>query len=162
MRRFWKRVYKEGPVHPKLGTHCWLWMGSTNNKGYGVLTVDGRSVGAHRYSWQEAFGDPGDLFVLHKCDEPACVNPNHLFIGTSSTNMKDCVSKGRHGGGNPRGRGQPKKTSPTTVRLYQELHNFVRTEAEQHRDGQSGVINDAVEFYKAHLDRKRRIVKEAV
>lgn len=61
-----------------------------------------------------------------------------------------------------RRKGQPKKTSPTTVRLYQELHDFVRAEAERHRDGQSGVINDAVEFYKTHLDRKRQIIKEAV
>ncbi len=61
-----------------------------------------------------------------------------------------------------RRKGQPKKTAPTTVRLFQELHEFVRDEADRHRDGQSGVINDAIAFYKKHVERERRALMESL
>jgi hypothetical protein len=58
--------------------------------------------------------------------------------------------------------GQPKKTKPTTVRFKPHLDEFVRTSAEHHRDGQSGVINDAVEFYMQHVERERKAVLESI
>lgn len=61
-----------------------------------------------------------------------------------------------------RRKGQLKKTAPTTVRFLQELHEFVKEEAESHRDGQSGVINDAVAFYKEHVEQQRRALREAI
>lgn len=75
---------------------CWLWTGYTSTFGYGMMRFMGKSQNAHRLSWQVHRGPiPDGLSVLHKCDVPACVNPDHLFLGTQSDNMKDCASKGR-------------------------------------------------------------------
>lgn len=97
MARFWAKVNKEGPIHPKLGTRCWLWTGNQNGKGYGhIAQTRIATIIVHRLSWEIHNGDhPGRLFVLHKCDTRSCVNPDHLFLGTHKDNMADCVAKGR-------------------------------------------------------------------
>lgn len=87
--RFWEKVAK--------GEGCWEWQGASIPKGYGCITVDRRTVYAHRVSWLLAHGDPGDLHVLHSCDNPRCVRPEHLFLGTRSDNMQDMVRKDRWG-----------------------------------------------------------------
>jgi len=75
---------------------CWEWMSQVNNKGYGILTSDGQIHMAHRYSWMIHKGPiPKGLFVLHKCDNRICVNPDHLFLGTHEDNMRDMVTKKR-------------------------------------------------------------------
>jgi len=77
---------------------CWLWMGTKVRRGYGWLWVDaarGRGT-AHRASWELVNGPvPAGLCVLHRCDVPACVRPDHLFLGTRTDNMRDMVAKGR-------------------------------------------------------------------
>ena len=98
--RFWAKVDKYGPVHPVLGTACWLWLGATS-VGYGTFTIHTqptRLVGStHRFSWEIANGlIPNGLFVLHRCDVRHCVNPNHLFLGTAGDNARDMARKGRH------------------------------------------------------------------
>lgn len=91
--RFWEKVKKTDT--------CWIWTGSKRNKGYGAFsyTVGGRLIQgrAHRYSYELHKGAirPG-YFVLHKCDNPACVNPDHLFLGTNEDNIRDMLKKGRH------------------------------------------------------------------
>jgi hypothetical protein len=93
--RFWRNVNKTET--------CWLWTASTNPFGYGVLRYRGRSLTMHRQSWELHFGPiPDGLCVLHKCDVPQCVRPDHLFIGTKKDNMQDASRKGR--------------TSPQTMR----------------------------------------------
>jgi hypothetical protein len=89
--RFWAKVCKTDT--------CWLWTG-VKSVGYGHMwDGSGRPKHAHRLSWEIHHGPiPSGMDVLHRCDTPACVRPDHLFIGTASDNMLDAVSKGRHGG----------------------------------------------------------------
>jgi len=87
MNRFFDKVHKTDS--------CWNWTASTRN-GYGAFKINGKVEGAHRVSWVLNNGEiPEGLFVCHKCDNPRCVNPEHLFLGTASDNMKDCYNKGR-------------------------------------------------------------------
>lgn len=87
-RFFWKVRKTNG---------CWLWTAGRRGDGYGQFYVSGKAVGAHRFSWLLHFGViPDGLCVCHTCDNPPCVNPDHLFIGTVRDNFDDMVSKGRN------------------------------------------------------------------
>ncbi len=77
---------------------CWFWMGSVNKKGYGQISTTRKfgPVLAHRLSWELHYGPiHEDLRVLHKCDNPKCVNPEHLFLGTPKRNTDDMMEKKR-------------------------------------------------------------------
>lgn len=90
--QFWAKVRKQP------GDGCWEWTGSFNDKGYGKVRVDGRMVRAHRVAWELAHGPlslPADATVCHRCDNPACVRPDHLFLGTQLDNIRDRDAKGR-------------------------------------------------------------------
>jgi len=97
--RFWSKVNK------KASNGCWEWTGSLSTSGYSRIWACGKLVAAHRLSWVWANGKiPARLFVLHKCDNRSCVNPDHLFLGTQKENVQDCIRKGRFVGnvdGNP-------------------------------------------------------------
>lgn len=77
---------------------CFIWQGSTNNKGYGEISYKLRTRLAHRVSFEVFRAAPGCLHVLHHCDNPPCINPAHLFLGTQKTNMRDAAAKGRCNG----------------------------------------------------------------
>lgn len=85
-------------VQPEPNTGCWLWSGSTNGRGYGLAFLSGtRVTGAHRAMLiAHGVGLRDDDVVLHTCDVPACVNPDHLRVGTQTDNMADMLAKGRH------------------------------------------------------------------
>lgn len=93
--RFWGKVEKSTDPDG-----CWEWTAGRFSKGYGAFSIKGRNQKANRVAWQLVHGTiPEGLCVLHKCDNPGCVRPDHLFLGTNLDNSKDCSQKGRR----PRG-----------------------------------------------------------
>jgi hypothetical protein len=77
-------------------TGCRIWTGASSPAGYGRVKVGGKLRGAHQVSWEANFGAiPDGMFVCHTCDNPPCIEPTHLFLGTRSDNMLDCSAKGR-------------------------------------------------------------------
>lgn len=75
---------------------CWIWSGSLHQEGYGRFALNGKTQKAHRVSYEIFKGKiPDGKLVCHSCDEPSCVNPDHLFIGTNYTNNLDKTKKGR-------------------------------------------------------------------
>ncbi len=94
--RFWAQVQKSDG--------CWLWTGGIFPTGYGWFNVSGKMLRAHRFSWELHFGPiPDGKIVCHHCDNPACVRPDHLFLGTAQDNKDDCVAKGRQATGDRNG-----------------------------------------------------------
>ncbi len=90
MERFFQKVSKTD--------NCWLWLANKDNDGYGRIKIKGKTLLAHRVSWNIHFGQiPEEMNVLHRCDNPPCVNPLHLFLGTVLDNVRDRDSKGRNG-----------------------------------------------------------------
>lgn len=78
---------------------CWIFTGAVNDFGYGIIGLGARGAGndrAHRITYRHFCGEiPDGMFVCHRCDQPACCNPHHLFLGTAKDNTRDCMQKGR-------------------------------------------------------------------
>lgn len=111
LKSFESKYIKAGP------DECWNWTAGTQHGGYGCFCVNYKSMGAHRHSWQFYRGEiPAELGVLHKCDNPRCVNPNHLFLGTRGDNNRDRSRKGR----TCKGEDKP------TAKLTEEKVRFIR------------------------------------
>lgn len=81
------------------GGGCWSWLGGKNRQGYGKFSVGGSTKMAHRVSYEIYYKKiPEGMMVCHKCDNPECTNPEHLFLGNAAENMRDKIQKGRHKG----------------------------------------------------------------
>lgn len=116
--RFWRSVRKsEG---------CWEWLGELDKQGYGRFWACNRRCLAHRYSYAANNGDPAGLLVLHRCDNPKCVRPEHLFLGTQKDNIQDCVRKGRK----PRGDSSWQRRLPERVSRGEQAGNSRLKESE--------------------------------
>lgn len=91
--RFWAKVDRRGP------DDCWRWTAGRFPAGYGALWVNGQMAYAHRISYEMHIGPCSGSVVMHRCDNPKCVNPAHLVLGTHADNVADKVRKGRHARG---------------------------------------------------------------
>lgn len=89
IERFWTKVDK------RSNHECWEWQSCKNKADYGRFSFRNKSILAHRFMWLIIYGKMPKKHVLHKCDNPCCVNPVHLFLGTNTDNMRDMMNKGR-------------------------------------------------------------------
>ncbi len=117
--RFWGKV----AISDK--DDCWLWAGARFQRGYGKIYSGGKSsrlIRAHRVAYELTYGSiPNQLHVLHKCDNPPCVNPRHLFLGTQLDNNRDRYLKGRSRGA----KGQSNCNAKLTDDDVRQIHRFV-------------------------------------
>ena len=91
----WKQIDKHSECIWFMWT-CWEWVGGLNSTGYGVMGIDYKKYLAHRIVYKEIYGEiMNGLFVLHKCNNPKCCNPNHLYLGTQTDNVEQMFKEGR-------------------------------------------------------------------
>ena len=113
--RFWSKVDKKGK------DDCWEWTAYKSSGGYGHFRFRGKDRGTHRFSWLLHNGIiPEGLCVLHDCDNPACVNPAHLFLGTHKDNTQDSIKKGRWPDRNGEAAGGSKLTEAQVLSIRAE------------------------------------------
>lgn len=121
-KRLWDKI------EIKSKNECWEWQGSTTSFGYGHIGKGGRNgktIVSHRIVWELNYGEiPKGMKICHKCDNPKCCNPRHLFIGTQADNLKDCRDKGRAKGGSLPGIKNPNaKLTEDQVKEIRELYS---------------------------------------
>lgn len=148
INRFWTKVDKSGK--------CWIWLASKDAKGYGWFGINSRNVvKAHRFSYElhkgkipkEGNGKRFSMFVCHHCDNPSCVRPSHLWLGTNADKMRDMVIKGRsydHSGIN----------NPKTKFSLKQI-KYIR---EAYKNGKRGIVKKLTKKYKVNRNTIRRIV----
>jgi hypothetical protein len=168
--RFWEKVRKAGPEE------CWEWSGVKLPRGYGIFTIGYTKIYSHRYAWSLGNGEiPDGMYVCHKCDNPSCCNPAHLFVGTASDNNADMDRKGRA----RRGVRQVERThcpqgheyTPENTRIHpphrRSCITCVTERSRQHyRDNRERLLEKGRDVYRERMvtdpERKRRQSREAM
>ena len=131
-RGHWLGTFTERLWIPEPNSGCWLWLGAVNRLGYGVVTkrAASKAIFAHRAAYIAAHGSiPEGMDILHRCDNPPCVNPCHLFPGTHTDNMHDMIRKGRHVSPKGEAHGAAKLTADEAlaIRVSKEPHAVLAT-----------------------------------
>lgn len=143
VENFWAKVDKS--------SECWNWTGFRNEKGYGYIQCGWKkTVRSHRFSWVLHNGDiPEGMYVCHKCDNPSCVRPDHLFLGTPADNVIDMMQKGRNVSCPGISNGSAKLTQDQVRAIYLDLRT-------NHEIGEAYGIASSL----ASLIRHRRVWAE--
>lgn len=150
--RFWQKVSAD----PNGG--CWNWL-AAKSKGYGVFILKRERHLAHRLIFSIAERDPGAFFVLHRCDNPACINPDHLFLGDQVANMRDMAAKGRwirnHAGLRKTHCASGHPLSGDNVRLDKKGHRicracFAASYRKWKRNKRASEMTDILDFQSGH------------
>jgi hypothetical protein len=113
---------------PEPYSGCWLWTACLDKRGYGKVKANSKYEAAHRLSWKLHRGDTNGLHVCHKCDTPACVNPDHLFLGTNLENHQDSSRKGRSSRGEKRS--NAKLTSDQVIAIRDDPRTLMEIAAD--------------------------------
>lgn len=130
---FWNKVDQSAGIDG-----CWIWTGAKGTGGYGSFNLRGAAMKSHRVAWQFAYGEipkgshHGTMCVLHRCDNPACVNPSHLFLGTHGDNMRDMVRKKRHA--QPNQKGEANRNAKLTEEQIRSIRIDTRSQYQIARD----------------------------
>jgi len=116
IKRFWSKVAKSNSLND-----CWLWISKSTfgtNRDYGKFTINGKSIGAHKFSWilENNKQVPKKHMVRHTCHNPKCVNPSHLIVGTHQDNMNDMVCNNRQAKGESNGNSKLSKEQVIQIR----------------------------------------------
>jgi hypothetical protein len=139
--RFWRFVTKLS------NTECWMWTGSKNPKGYGHLPTGNEQL-SHRLSYLLFKGEiPIKTMILHSCDNPGCVNPNHLYLGDNKQNMIDMISRGR-----AMPRGKPPKLNIEQVKLIAKSKDTVSNLVDEYNVSRGTIEQIKSGLIYAHLD----------
>jgi hypothetical protein len=150
LNRFWLKVKKTDT--------CWLWTACVDKEGYGNFGIDGSNYRANRVSYAIQYGDPRESQVCHSCDNPTCVNPSHLWTGTTQDNSHDRDQKGRQAHGDNVNTAVLTEKDVKAIRRSNELQRVL---ADRY-----GVSKTAIAFIKRgvtwkHIKGKRRNTNDA-
>ncbi len=140
-RKFWLNICRIG----KTKEECWLFDGKTNKHGVPRISINYYKFHYSRIAYYLEYNiDPENLLVLHQCDNPSCINPNHLFLGTHLDNIKDCVSKGRNCKGEDKNFAKLTNDQVILIRRIYKNKNHTQRELAKEFNISLGMINHIV------------------